>query len=59
MAEVRFEIVSLAPDAVLGRVGGGAMIFAESMDWERTCLVATHVGTMQRLLDLAVSEVRD
>jgi alkylation response protein AidB-like acyl-CoA dehydrogenase len=34
------------------------MIFAESMDWERACLGATHIGTMQRLLDLAVTETR-
>ena len=58
MAEVHFENVSVAADDVLGRVGGGAAIFAESMDWERACLGATHVGAMQRLTDLAIGHVR-
>jgi alkylation response protein AidB-like acyl-CoA dehydrogenase len=58
MAEVSFENATVTANAVLGRVGGGGVLFAESMDWERICLVATHVGTMQRLLDLAVTHAR-
>jgi len=55
IGELVFDSVRVPADAVLGRVGGGAAIFTESMDWERACLVACHVGTMQRLLDCAVS----
>jgi hypothetical protein len=58
MAQIIFEDAIVSVDAVLGAVGGGATVFAESMDWERTCLVAAHVGTMQRLLDLVVSHAR-
>jgi alkylation response protein AidB-like acyl-CoA dehydrogenase len=39
---------------VLGSVGGGGPIFNQSMEWERACLVAAHVGAMERLLDTAV-----
>lgn len=58
MSDVIFENAWVPADAVLGGVGGGAVIFAQSMDWERTCLVAVHVGTMQRLLELAIAHGR-
>lgn len=56
MGEVFFEDVRLPPTAALGgAVGGGAVIFAHSMDWERICLFATHLGTMERLLEQAAT----
>jgi alkylation response protein AidB-like acyl-CoA dehydrogenase len=58
MSEVVFDNAFVPADAVLGGVGGGSSIFAQSMDWERTCLGAIHVGAMQRLLDLAVRQAR-
>jgi alkylation response protein AidB-like acyl-CoA dehydrogenase len=58
IGELVFDNVRVPADAVLGRVGGGAVIFTESMDWERACLVAAHVGTMQRLLERAVEYAR-
>ncbi len=58
MSEVVFENAWLPADAVLGGVGGGSSIFAQSMDWERTCLGAVHVGAMQRLLEAAVAYAR-
>jgi alkylation response protein AidB-like acyl-CoA dehydrogenase len=33
-------------------------VFAQSMDWERTCLGAVHLGTMRRLLELTVGRAR-
>lgn len=51
MSDVHFDSVRLGHDAVLGKVDGGAAIFAESMEWERACLVALHVGAMQRILE--------
>jgi alkylation response protein AidB-like acyl-CoA dehydrogenase len=58
MSEVVFENTWVPADAVLGAVGGGSNVFAQSMDWERTCLAAVHIGTMQRLLELAVKHAR-
>ncbi len=58
MSDVSFAETHLREDSVLGRVGGGAPIFAESMEWERTCLVALHVGAMERILEDAIAHAR-
>lgn len=55
MSDLVLDNVTVSEDAVLGGVGGGGPIFSESMDWERSCLVACHVGTMQRQLEETVS----
>ena len=56
--ELVFEDMYVPADAVLSGVGGGSTIFAHAMDWERTCLFASHVGTMERLLEQAVAYAR-
>jgi alkylation response protein AidB-like acyl-CoA dehydrogenase len=38
----------------LGREGGGAAIFQETMEWERSCLFSCHIGVMERLLEVCV-----
>jgi alkylation response protein AidB-like acyl-CoA dehydrogenase len=58
MGELVFENVFVPPEAVLGGAGGGSTIFTHSMDWERTCLFATHVGTMERLLETSIEYAR-
>lgn len=58
MSEVIFDAAWVPADAVLGEVGSGSGIFAESMDWERVCLGAAHIGTMQRLLELSINHAR-
>jgi len=54
IGELVFKDVRVGPDQILGAVGGGGPIFNQSMEWERACLVATHVGAMERLLEKAV-----
>lgn len=58
IGELVLEDVYVPADSVIGRVGEGASIFSESMDWERACLVAAHVGTIQWLLDQAIEYAR-
>ncbi len=58
IGELVFEDVRVPKAQVLGGVGGGGPIFSQSMEWERICLVAAHVGAMERLLDLAVDYAR-
>jgi alkylation response protein AidB-like acyl-CoA dehydrogenase len=58
ISEVSFDDVHVSCDAVLGGIGGGASIFTHAMDWERTCLFASHIGTMERLLEKAVEYAR-
>jgi alkylation response protein AidB-like acyl-CoA dehydrogenase len=58
IGELVFEDVPVGADAVLGRVGGGSAIFTHAMDWERVCLFAAHLGTMERLLERAIAHAR-
>ena len=58
IGELVMEDVYVPAEAVLGQVGGGAAIFTESMDWERACLIAAHVGTIEWLLKQAIEYAR-
>lgn len=58
IGELVFDDVRVSPDAVIGGVGGGSAMFTSSMDWERICLFASHVGAMERLLETSVSYAR-
>lgn len=52
------EDVYVPQTAVLGTVGASAGVFATAMDWERILLVASHVGTMERLLETSIAYAR-
>ncbi|MGH8068512.1 MAG: acyl-CoA dehydrogenase family protein [Candidatus Entotheonellia bacterium] len=58
IGELVFEDVRIPAEAVLGGVGAGALLFTQSMDWERTCLFAAHVGTIERLLETSLEHAR-
>src|SRR5262245_18661321 len=54
IGELVFEDMIVPAEAVLGGVGAGAGLFVHAMEWERACLFASHVGTMERLLEKSV-----
>ncbi|HKF06119.1 MAG TPA: acyl-CoA dehydrogenase family protein [Candidatus Sulfotelmatobacter sp.] len=58
ISELVFEDVHVGQDAILGGIGAGATLFSHAMDWERICLFASHVGTMERLLEKAIQYAR-
>jgi alkylation response protein AidB-like acyl-CoA dehydrogenase len=58
MSELVYDDVFVPESAVLGGVGGGASIFTHSMDWERVGIFASHVGTMERLLERSIQHAR-
>jgi alkylation response protein AidB-like acyl-CoA dehydrogenase len=58
VGELVFDGAHVGEDAVLGTVGGGAGVFATAMDWERSLLVAAHLGTMERLLESSIEYAR-
>jgi hypothetical protein len=58
IGELVLDGVFVPEQNVIGRVGGGGPIFAESMDWERALLGACHLGSMQRLLEGAIRHTR-
>jgi alkylation response protein AidB-like acyl-CoA dehydrogenase len=57
-AELVFDDVRVGPETVLGIPGAGAQQFQNSMDWERVCLFASHVGTMERLTEQSIEYAR-
>jgi alkylation response protein AidB-like acyl-CoA dehydrogenase len=58
ISELVLDDVRVPKENVLGGVGGGGPVFSQSMEWERVCLVACHVGTMHRLLDRSIHYAR-
>jgi alkylation response protein AidB-like acyl-CoA dehydrogenase len=56
--ELVLEDARVPGEAVLGGVGGGAVLFTQAMDWERVLLFSSHVGTMERLLEQTVAYAR-
>lgn len=58
IGELVLEDAYVPRTAVLGGVGAGGTIFTQSMEWERICLVASHVGKMEHLLEQAVEYAR-
>lgn len=55
MCEVFFENCAVDEEYLIGKEGGGAMIFLESMNWERACIAAMHAGTIARLCETAAT----
>lgn len=58
MAEVVFDDCRVPAENRLGRDGRGAGIFNDSMEWERSCILAPCVGAMHRQLEKCVNHVR-
>ena len=54
MSEVFFEECEVPEENRIGEEGGGSLVFTRSMTWERGCILASAVGTMQRILETCV-----
>jgi alkylation response protein AidB-like acyl-CoA dehydrogenase len=59
MAELAFIDCEVPVENLLGKEGSGTAIFTASMEWERICILASHLGAMQRMLETAVSYATD
>jgi len=59
MGELIFQDCFVPVESRLGPEGIGARIFNSSMEWERSCILASHVGAMQRQLETAIQYARD
>lgn len=55
MAELFFENCEVPEENRLGREGAGKNLFIDSMTWERACILANAVGSMQRLVETCVA----
>lgn len=58
LGEVVFENLPASPNTLLGEPGAGATIFTQFIEWERIGVFATHIGTMQRLLEQSIDRAR-
>lgn len=54
MSMMFFKDCEIPASSLLGNEGNGVAIFKHSMAWERGCILANYIGTMERQLDVAV-----
>ena len=59
MGELVLEDCFISEENLLGSEGGGAKIFAHSMEWERSCILGSHLGAMEFQLEKCVQYARD
>ncbi|MBL7047352.1 MAG: acyl-CoA dehydrogenase family protein [Candidatus Marinimicrobia bacterium] len=54
MADLIFEDCKVPVENRLGKEGNGAAIFNDSMEWERSCILASYLGAMERQLETCI-----
>lgn len=54
MSEVSFDNCRVPKANMIGREGAGSIIFNDSMDWERTFILANSIGAMEYLIDKCI-----
>jgi alkylation response protein AidB-like acyl-CoA dehydrogenase len=59
MAEVVFDDCVVDAGCMLGREGQGSAIFNHSMAWERSCILASTVGAMERQLETCLAYAQE
>jgi len=58
-AELFFEDCEVPAENRLGKEGAGQTLFTHSMTWERGCILASAVGSMERLLEMSIRYARE
>jgi alkylation response protein AidB-like acyl-CoA dehydrogenase len=59
IGEIFFDDCRVPSENLLEGEGSGIKVFNESMEWERSCLFACQVGTMERILNDCVQYSKD
>lgn len=59
MGELVLQDCYIPSENRLGPEGAGARIFNNSMEWERSCILASHLGAMERQLEKCISYARE
>lgn len=59
MGNQSFDNVKVSEKDLLGKLGAGGPIFQSSMEWERACLGAVHLGRMNKILDFLIHFVKN
>ncbi len=55
MSELVFEDCEVPAENLLSKHGAGMMVFNHSIEWERSCILASAVGTMERQVEECVA----
>jgi len=58
MAEVFLDNCEVPVENCLGKEGAGFIIFSRSMEWERSCILASAIGSMERQLENCIQYAR-
>jgi alkylation response protein AidB-like acyl-CoA dehydrogenase len=58
IGELFLEDCHIPAENLLGKVGAGMPVFNHSMEWERSCILASTVGAMQRQLERCIEYAR-
>ena len=59
MGEVVLENCEVPDAALLGEPGSGMAVFNTSMTWERSCILASTVGSMERQLERSIAYAQE
>jgi len=59
MGELILEDCLVPVEKRLGPEGAGSSIFNSSMEWERSCILASHIGAMERQLEACIGYARE
>lgn len=59
MGELIFEDCFVPAENRLGVEGAGSSLFNDSMEWERSCILGSHIGAMERQLELCIRYARE
>ena len=59
LSEIVLEDCVIPAGNLLGKEGAGAAIFNSEMDWERSCLFATHLGAMESTMEQTIRYARE
>jgi alkylation response protein AidB-like acyl-CoA dehydrogenase len=54
MGELVFQDCFIPQENRLGALGAGARIFNHSMEWERSSILGSHIGVMERQLEMCI-----
>lgn len=59
LGELILQDCIIPSENLLGKEGAGVAVFNSSMEWERSCILASHIGAMERQLEGSVSYARE
>jgi alkylation response protein AidB-like acyl-CoA dehydrogenase len=58
-SDIIFDDCKVPVENRLGKEGNGAAIFNDSMEWERSCILASYIGGMERQLETCIKYSRE